>query len=75
MKSGTKVLYGWGMATLLLIAVQALGFLTPGASREFRLQANSPEFWNLVDRNAKLAVVGMGFGFTEGPMWDEAGFL
>ena len=28
-----------------------------------------------MDRNAKLSVVGTGFGFTEGPVWDEAGFL
>jgi gluconolactonase len=28
-----------------------------------------------VDHNAKLSVVGTGFGFTEGPVWDEAGFL
>ncbi len=42
---------------------------------QFQLQAGSPQFWNLVDRNAKLNVVGTGFGFTEGPMWDQAGFL
>jgi gluconolactonase len=43
--------------------------------REFKLQAQSPQFWNLVDHNAKLSVVATGFGFTEGPLWDEAGFL
>ena len=53
----------------------------PGSSnaqtveRKFELQANSPEFWNLLDRNAKLDVFASGFGFTEGPVWDEAGFL
>jgi gluconolactonase len=44
-------------------------------SRAFELQAVAPQFWNLVDRNAKLDVVASGFGFTEGPIWDPAGFL
>ena len=44
-------------------------------ARDFQLQPLAPEFWNLVDRDAKLEVVGAGFGFTEGPMWDDAGFL
>ena len=44
-------------------------------TRKFALEAHSPAFWNLVDRNAKLETVATGFGFTEGPMWDEAGFL
>jgi beta-galactosidase GanA len=26
------------------------------------------------DRNIKLSTVGTGFGFTEGPIWDPAGF-
>jgi gluconolactonase len=43
--------------------------------RAFELQAISPQFWNLVDRNAKLQTVAGGFGFAEGPMWDSAGFL
>jgi gluconolactonase len=41
----------------------------------FELQALSPRFWNLVDHNAELSLVAGGFGFTEGPVWDEAGFL
>jgi gluconolactonase len=44
-------------------------------SRDFLLQAESPEFWALVDRDVKLATVATGFGFTEGPVWDESGFL
>ena len=43
--------------------------------RAFELQAISPSLWNLVDRSAKLETVASGFGFTEGPMWDAAGFL
>lgn len=44
-------------------------------SRAFELQPISPKFWDLFDRNAKLQTVATGFGFTEGPMWDSAGFL
>jgi gluconolactonase len=43
--------------------------------RKFELQASSDNFWQLIDRNAKLETVATGFGFTEGPMWDSAGFL
>jgi gluconolactonase len=43
--------------------------------RTFELQALSPTFWNLVDHNAKLDTAATGFGFTEGPIWDPAGFL
>jgi len=52
-------------------------FLT-GVAQEaqaFQLQALSPKFWSLFDPNAKLEKIATGFGFTEGPMWDEAGFL
>lgn len=43
--------------------------------REFQLQENSPEFWTLFDHDARLSIVAQGFGFTEGPVWDPAGFL
>ena len=43
--------------------------------RKFGLTAQSPQFWNLFDRDAKLTRVAGGFGFTEGPVWDPAGFL
>ena len=43
--------------------------------REFGLQALSPKFWDLLDHDAKLEKVAGDFGFTEGPMWDPAGFL
>jgi gluconolactonase len=63
------------IATVCLIA--AAVDLAPAAEprREFQLQAQSPQFWNLVDHHAKLSVVATGFGFTEGPVWDDAGFL
>jgi gluconolactonase len=43
--------------------------------REFALKAEVPQFWNLIDKNAKLDKVAGGFGFTEGPVWDPKGFL
>jgi gluconolactonase len=43
--------------------------------RQFELNAESPEFWELVDRSATLEKMAGDFGFTEGPVWDERGFL
>jgi gluconolactonase len=43
--------------------------------RAFQLVAESPQFWDVLDRDAKLTVVASGFGFTEGPVWDDRGFL
>ncbi len=63
------------LTNLLAFAFVATGLLAQQAQREFQLQAKSPQFWKLIDHNAKLRVVGTGFGFTEGPVWDEAGFL
>ena len=34
-----------------------------------------PGFWKLFDHQAQLTRVASGFGFTEGPVWDPAGFL
>lgn len=45
------------------------------APREFALHAESQAFWKLVRHDAKLEAVASGFGFTEGPVWDRAGFL
>jgi gluconolactonase len=43
--------------------------------RHFELRAESAEFWKLLDSKTQLTRVGGGFGFTEGPVWDPAGFL
>jgi gluconolactonase len=43
--------------------------------QKFSLHAKLPQFWNLIDRNAKLTQIATGFGFTEGPVWDPSGFL
>ncbi len=47
----------------------------PPAKRQFELRALSPKFWSLVSRDAKLATMAAGFGFTEGPVWNPSGFL
>lgn len=61
--------------TALILFPMTSGSQAGSAVRRFALQAESAQFWNLVDRDAKLKTVGTGFGFTEGPVWDEAGFL
>jgi gluconolactonase len=43
--------------------------------RAFEMAAGSAKLWNLFEHAAKLTTVGSGFGFTEGPVWDPAGFL
>jgi gluconolactonase len=43
--------------------------------RQYQLHAISDEFWKLLDHDASLTKVAGGFGFTEGPVWDPAGFL
>jgi gluconolactonase len=62
-------------ATLFLCWPFAASPQTSHPRREFELRAESPEFWKLVPRDAKLETVATGFGFTEGPVWDKAGFL
>ena len=59
---------------LLLIVVSA-GTLWAQKSREFKLEPLSPKFQELVGSDARLETVATGFGFTEGPVWDPAGFL
>jgi gluconolactonase len=58
--------------TVCLLVRAAAQAPTP---RVFELQSLSPKFWDLVDRGAKVETVATGFGFTEGPAWDAAGFL
>jgi len=61
---------------LLLTSIVSIGPIGAVAPvRRFELLAESPKFWTLVDRDAKLTTVSTGFGFTEGPVWDPAGFL
>jgi gluconolactonase len=43
--------------------------------RQFELREESTQFWKLFARDVKLETIASGFGFTEGPVWDRAGFL
>jgi gluconolactonase len=45
------------------------------SARKFELQPISQKFSTLIPGDAKLETVATGFGFTEGPVWDRAGFL
>jgi gluconolactonase len=45
------------------------------AGRQFKLTAESPKFWQLIAKDARLEKVAGGFGFTEGPVWNPRGFL
>jgi len=68
----------WRLPLLLLILVSFSAKLHDGQkdpNRSFELEAKSPEFWKLFDQEAKLTTVATGFGFTEGPVWDGAGFV
>jgi gluconolactonase len=48
---------------------------SPKPPRKFELEANSPAFWKLISKDAKLETLATGFGFTEGPVWDKTGFV
>ncbi len=58
-----------------LLFCVAIATAQTAPARKFELQPLTPKFWTLVDRHAQLQTVAAGFGFTEGPMWDPAGFL
>ena len=66
--------------TLILSTILSVGALAgPGAAqqpaRKFELQPISPKLSTLIPATTKLETVAAGFGFTEGPVWDPAGFL
>ena len=69
------------MRYCLFAVVLSLFWLVPhspqaGApAQKFSLRGDSPQFWKLIDRDAKLIQIATGFGFTEGPVWDPSGFL
>ena len=66
--------FGWsGFLCTCVFLLQGASAQTP--KREFALKADSAKFWKLVGKDAHLTKVADGFGFTEGPVWDERGFL
>ena len=76
MHCSSKFSHRHTVALLLFVVVAGLTRLSAQeARRTFQLQADSPLFWNLIDHDAKLSTVASGFGFTEGPVWDDSGFV
>jgi gluconolactonase len=73
--NGGKILRVFMLLFSLMLLARVHLAQAPPPRREFQLQARSPQFWNLIAHQAKLSLVASGFGFTEGPMWDPAGFL
>jgi gluconolactonase len=76
----TKILFGRQKRWIVLFTLLAAGFISSGTNaqnppRQFALKAKTPKFWELIDEKAQLTKVAGGFGFTEGPVWDERGFL
>ena len=62
-------------ALALLICASSVSSQQSAPHRKFAMIANKPEFWALIHHDADLLTMGSGFGFTEGPVWDKAGFL
>src|ERR1700761_9306646 len=62
-------------ALLLLAVITAAPQSAKKEPRRFELKAESPDFWQLIDSRTQLTPIASGFGFTEGPVWDESGFL
>ncbi len=60
-------------AALLVLGLELAWAGRP--QRAFQLAAQRSQFWAVIDPSAKLTVVASGFGFTEGPVWDDLGFL
>jgi len=65
-----SLIVGWVLLFSLPVGLRAQKPL-----RKFELRANSPKFWKLIGKHAKLTRMATGFGFTEGPVWDPHGFL
>ena len=61
----------------MLLLLGLIMSLAPGTQNapSFKLEQLSPKFAELIASDAKLETMATGFGFTEGPMWDPAGFL
>jgi gluconolactonase len=62
-------------AALLIAGICVQGAQQTKPLREFQLRAETPQFWNLFAQDAKLQTLATGFGFTEGPVWDQTGFV
>lgn len=65
----------YALFALLIAGVWLARTNASDSQRSFSLQAISPDFWRVLDHDAKLETVAAGFGFTEGPVWDPSGFV
>jgi gluconolactonase len=59
---------------LAFILVASLGH-DPFPAFGQQLEQASPEFWKVVEKEARVEKVADSFQFTEGPVWNPAGFL
>ena len=64
--------YGGVLPAFILVASLAQD---PFPALGQQLEQASPEFWKVVKREARVEKVADGFRFTEGPVWNPAGFL
>ena len=71
LKAWPRWLSQWFLASSLSILSVKAGV----PERTFKLTAESPKFWKLFDHEAKPSQVATNFRFTEGPVWDESGFI
>jgi gluconolactonase len=61
------------MRLVVTLALLCVALHAQKAPPKFELKAQSPQFWELFDKDAKLDKIAGGFGFTEGPVWDDRG--
>lgn len=63
------------LRVLCFLLIVSCGATAQTPLRRFELKANSAKFWELIPKTGQLEKVSSGMGFTEGPVWDEAGFV
>jgi gluconolactonase len=73
--AGIETSTGLAVVVALCVGLPLIAVRAGVPERTFKLTAESPKFWKLFDRETKLSRVAGDFGFTEGPVWDPAGFV
>jgi gluconolactonase len=74
-RAGIETSTGLAVVVALCVGLPLIAVWAGVPERTFKLTAESPKFWKLFDRETKLSRVAGDFGFTEGPVWDPAGFV
>ena len=61
----------------LLLGILAFGLIFGSVGRTLaqEWEQATPDLWKLVEKNARVEKVAANFQFTEGPVWNPAGFL